>query len=75
MNVKVTGPLFAISLGALTALAPISIDMALPALHDMHSDSSARMGLTGLALSVYVLGLAVSSFFYGPVIARLRGKR
>jgi hypothetical protein len=52
MNVKVTGPLFAISLGALTALAPISIDMALPALHDMHSDSSARMGLTGLALSV-----------------------
>jgi MFS transporter, DHA1 family, multidrug resistance protein len=70
MKMKVTGAVFAIFLGALAALPPISIDMALPALNHIGSDLSARGGLAGLTLSLFMVGFAVSPIFYGPLADR-----
>lgn len=74
MKMKATGAVFAIFLGALAALPPISIDMALPALNDIGSDLGARGGLAGLTLSLFMLGFAVSPIFYGPLADR-HGRR
>jgi DHA1 family bicyclomycin/chloramphenicol resistance-like MFS transporter len=70
MKMKLTGPVFAIFLGALAALPPISIDMALPALNEIGADLDARGGLAGLILSLFMLGFAVSPIFYGPLSDR-----
>jgi MFS transporter, DHA1 family, multidrug resistance protein len=65
---------FAIYLGALAALPPISIDMALPALvdtaHALHTSSS-RAGLT---LSLFMLGFIAGPLVYGP-LSDLHGRR
>ncbi len=74
MKMKTTGAAFAIFLGALGALPPISIDMALPALADIGSDLGTRAGLAGLTLSLFMAGFAASPFFYGPLADR-HGRR
>jgi DHA1 family bicyclomycin/chloramphenicol resistance-like MFS transporter len=74
MNMKTTGATFAIFLGALAALPPISIDMALPALTQIGSDLGATGGLAGLTLSLFMAGFAISPFFYGPLADR-HGRR
>jgi MFS transporter, DHA1 family, multidrug resistance protein len=74
MKMKTSGPVFAIFLGALAALPPISIDMALPALTNIASDLGASGRLAGLTLSLFMLGFAASPFFYGPLADR-HGRR
>jgi DHA1 family bicyclomycin/chloramphenicol resistance-like MFS transporter len=74
MNMKTSGATFAIFLGALAALPPISIDMALPALTKIGSDLGATGGLAGLTLSLFMAGFAISPFFYGPLADR-HGRR
>jgi DHA1 family bicyclomycin/chloramphenicol resistance-like MFS transporter len=71
---RAASPWFALYLGALAALPPISIDMALPALidtaHALHTSSS-RAGLT---LSLFMLGFVVGPLAYGP-LSDLHGRR
>jgi DHA1 family bicyclomycin/chloramphenicol resistance-like MFS transporter len=74
MKLKTTGAAFAILLGALAALPPISIDMALPALTQIGSDLGATGGLAGLTLSLFMAGFAISPLFYGPFADR-HGRR
>lgn len=59
--------LFAVFLGALAALPPISIDMALPALGQIASALHASAGETGLTLSVFMAGFAAGPIAYGPL--------
>ena len=74
MKLPITGIAFAILLGVLAALPPLSIDMPLPALvavtHSLHTESS----LAGLTLSLFMAGFAVSPIFYGPLADR-NGRR
>jgi DHA1 family bicyclomycin/chloramphenicol resistance-like MFS transporter len=74
MKLKTTGAAFAILLGALAALPPISIDMALPALTKIGADLDATGGAAGLTLSLFMAGFAISPFFYGPFADR-HGRR
>jgi DHA1 family bicyclomycin/chloramphenicol resistance-like MFS transporter len=74
MKLSSTGIGLALLLGALAALPPLAIDMALPAL----SPIAAAMGTTatnaGLTLSVFLAGFAVGPIVYGPAADRL-GRR
>ncbi|MCY0385936.1 multidrug effflux MFS transporter [Robbsia sp. Bb-Pol-6] len=66
--------LFAIFLGALAALAPISIDMALPALVEIGASLHATSSQTGLTLSLFMAGFAIGPLFYGP-LSDARGRK
>ena len=74
MKLPTTGIAFAILLGVLAALPPLSIDMPLPALvavtHSLHTQAS----LAGLTLSLFMAGFAVSPIVYGPLADR-NGRR
>jgi MFS transporter, DHA1 family, multidrug resistance protein len=59
--------LFAVFLGALAALPPISIDMALPALVNIASTLHASASQAGLTLSLFMAGFAVGPIVYGPL--------
>src|SRR5262245_1249166 len=64
-----------ILLGALTAFAPVSIDMYLPALPTIGAAFSAAPGYVQLSLASFFLGLATGQAFYGPVSDRFGRKR
>src|SRR5216110_3920380 len=64
-----------ILLGALTALAPISIDMYLPALPTIGAMFGAEPGHVQLSLASFFLGLATGQAFYGPISDRFGRKR
>ena len=64
-----------ILLGALTAFAPVSIDMYLPALPTIGSAFSANPGYVQLSLASFFLGLATGQAFYGPISDRYGRKR
>jgi MFS transporter, DHA1 family, multidrug resistance protein len=66
--------LFAIFLGALAALPPISIDMALPALVDISSSLHASASQAGLTLSLFMAGFALGPIVYGP-LSDARGRK
>ncbi|MGI4857557.1 MAG: multidrug effflux MFS transporter [Janthinobacterium lividum] len=66
--------LFAIFLGALAALAPISIDMALPALVEIGASLHATSSQTGLTLSLFMAGFAIGPIVYGP-LSDARGRK
>ncbi|MGI4982480.1 MAG: multidrug effflux MFS transporter [Janthinobacterium lividum] len=66
--------LFAIFLGALAALAPISIDMALPALVEIGASLHASSSRTGLTLSLFMAGFAIGPIVYGP-LSDARGRK
>jgi DHA1 family bicyclomycin/chloramphenicol resistance-like MFS transporter len=66
--------LFAVFLGALAALPPISIDMALPALVDVARSLHASASQAGLTLSLFMAGFAVGPVVYGP-LADARGRK
>src|SRR4029453_13959438 len=64
-----------ILLGALTAFAPMSIDMYLPALPTIGVAFSATPGHVQLSLASFFLGGAIGQAFYGPLADRFGRKR
>jgi MFS transporter, DHA1 family, multidrug resistance protein len=61
-------------LGAIIALAPLSIDLYLPALPTIQQALGGSAAQGQLTLSVYFLGLALGQLIYGPVSDRI-GRR
>jgi MFS transporter, DHA1 family, multidrug resistance protein len=59
-----------ILLGAVTAFAPLSIDMYLPALPALGLEFGASPGHVQLSVASFFLGLAVGQGFYGPLSDR-----
>lgn len=68
------GVLLVVMLGALTALAPLSIDLYLPALPELGDDLSASTSLVQLTLTACVVGLGVGQLVAGPLADRF-GRR
>jgi MFS transporter, DHA1 family, multidrug resistance protein len=62
-------------LGVLTAFAPVSIDMYLPALPTIGAAFGAEPGHVQLSLASFFLGLATGQAFYGPISDRFGRKR
>src|SRR5947209_751663 len=62
-------------LGALTAFAPLSIDMYLPALPSLSRDFGTGTSQTQLTLSACLLGLALGQTIAGPISDALGRKR
>jgi MFS family permease len=65
---------FIVLLGAVTAFAPMSIDMYLPALPVLGDEFGASPGHVQLTVASFFLGLAVGQGFYGPLSDRVRPK-
>jgi DHA1 family bicyclomycin/chloramphenicol resistance-like MFS transporter len=61
-------------LGALTAFAPMSIDMYLPSLPTLSQVFAADIASVQLTLAAFFLGLAVGQIFYGPLADRFGRK-
>ncbi|MEX0958822.1 MAG: Bcr/CflA family multidrug efflux MFS transporter [Burkholderiales bacterium] len=61
-------------LGALTAFAPMSIDMYLPALPDIGRSLDADAASVQLTLSAFFIGLALGQAVYGPLADRFGRK-
>jgi MFS transporter, DHA1 family, multidrug resistance protein len=61
-------------LGALTAFAPMSIDMYLPALPEIGRSLGADTASVQLTLSAFFIGLAVGQAIYGPLADRFGRK-
>lgn len=59
------GKAFVLVLGALVGLAPLTIDMYLPALPALAREFHASAGHAQLTLAAYFVGLAVGQFAYG----------
>lgn len=57
-------------LGALSAFAPLSIDMYLPAFPLIAADLGASPGAVQASLAVFLVGLAVGQMIYGPLSDR-----
>jgi len=57
-------------MGALNALAPISIDMYLPAFPSMAQSLAATHGEVERTLAAYLIGLSLSQLIYGPLADR-----
>ena len=62
-------------LGALTAFAPMSVDMYLPALPTIGVAFSSAPGHVQLSLASFFLGMAIGQAFYGPLTDRFGRKR
>ena len=61
---------FTLLLGALAALPPLAIDMGLPALTALGTSLKAPPAATGLTLSLFMAGFAISQLIFGPVSDR-----
>src|SRR5579864_3340030 len=58
-------------LGTLTIMAPLSVDMSLPALA---KDLGIGAGEAQLTLTTYLFGFAIGQAFYGPIVDRFGRK-
>ncbi|HSC75543.1 MAG TPA: Bcr/CflA family multidrug efflux MFS transporter [Pseudomonadales bacterium] len=67
-------PGWLVLLGALTALAPLSIDMYLPALPVIEQGLMAPAGSISLTLAAFFVGMALGQLFYGPLSDRFGRK-
>jgi DHA1 family bicyclomycin/chloramphenicol resistance-like MFS transporter len=61
---------FVVLLGALTAFAPLSIDMYLPSLPTIARVFGVSTGAAQGTLAAFLAGLAIGQFFYGPASDR-----
>jgi DHA1 family bicyclomycin/chloramphenicol resistance-like MFS transporter len=61
-------------LGALTAFAPLSIDMYLPSLPTLERELAAPASAVKLTLSAFLIGLAAGQLLYGPLSDRFGRK-
>lgn len=68
------GPGFIAILGALTAIAPMSIDMYLPALPTLGRELAADPASVQLTLAFFFVGLALGQLVIGPLSDRLNRK-
>jgi DHA1 family bicyclomycin/chloramphenicol resistance-like MFS transporter len=64
----------AVLLGALTAFAPVSIDMYLPSFPTLQRDFAGDPGLVQATLSLFFVGLAIGQGIYGPISDRFGRK-
>ena len=62
------------ALGMLSALVAMAMDMYLPSLPQIAKDLEADFGLVQQTLSVFLIGIAFSQIFYGPISDRF-GRR
>ncbi len=60
----------AVTLGALTAMGPLAVDMYLPALPTIAREFGASPGAVQVSLSVYFIGMAAGQAVYGPLSDR-----
>ena len=67
-------PLLIIILGALTAMAPFSIDMYLPAFPSVAEDLNTPVSTIQLSLASFFVGMALGQLFIGPLSDRLGRK-
>jgi len=67
-------PGWLVLMGALTAIGPFSIDMYLPAFPAIASNLGVSQGEVERTLAAYLIGLACSQIFYGPLADRF-GRR
>ena len=65
---------FALLLGIVVGLDPLSIDTALPAAQEMAADLGTDLSSVQLSLSLFVFGMAVGQPVYGPMSDRF-GRR
>jgi len=66
-------PGWIVLMGALTAIAPLSIDMYLPSFPAIAAELSA-LGRVELTLAAFFIGVALGQLFYGPVSDRFGRK-
>jgi MFS family permease len=71
---KGTGWGLVVLLGALTAFAPMAIDMYLPSLPAIGADLGVDAAYTQITVSAFLAGMAIGQFFYGPASDRLGRK-
>ena len=64
----------AVTLGALTAMGPLAVDMYLPALPTIAREFGASAGAVQVSLSVYFVGMAAGQAVYGPLSDRIGRK-
>jgi len=67
-------PGWLILMGALTAIAPVSIDMYLPTFHLIAQDFEVSAGDVERTLAIYLFGMAISQLLYGPLADRFGRK-
>ncbi|MDB4943105.1 MAG: hypothetical protein JWP97_2639 [Labilithrix sp.] len=65
----------ALTLGSLTAFAPLSIDMYLPSLPSIQRDLGTTASLVQLTLSAFFAGMAIAQLAYGPLADRFGRRR
>ncbi|HVV12831.1 Bcr/CflA family multidrug efflux MFS transporter [Amycolatopsis sp.] len=66
---------YALILGGLSAFAPLSIDMYLPALPQMTGDLHSTNGTLQLTLTAFIIGLALGQLIIGPLSDSLGRRR
>jgi len=69
------GRLLILTLGFLSAMAPLSVDIYLPALPMLQTTFAADQAKTLLTLSAFLIGFGVGQLFLGPLSDRFGRKR